>query len=216
MSKTKVVYVTSSKFKMQENEIFCKVSSFPDDKLVSDIFEFEIRNVPISELLEVDLITMVQAEVANAYKHVKVPCIVEHAGLIFDEYKANGYPGGLTKPMWDTLKDDFIRETNSAGRRAIARAVIAYCDGKSIQTFVGETKGKLATTPRGERKFYWDTVFIPDDQPPGYNDDLTYAEIVQNPKLGLEYKMKNLSQSAKAMLSFLDYLRSHPFPDLWK
>jgi hypothetical protein len=59
--------------------------------------------------------------VASAYAQVKVPCIVEHAGLIFDDYKDRSYPGGLTKPMWNTLRDRFIEETRSANRGATAR-----------------------------------------------------------------------------------------------
>jgi XTP/dITP diphosphohydrolase len=161
--KTRVVYVTSSSFKKEENEVFAKECLLSDDRPVHEYFEFDIRPVPIQEILNVDLSVMVSAEVVSAYSQLKVPCIVEHAGLIFSEYASCSYPGGLTKPMWDTLKDRFIEETGSAGRRAIARAVIAYCDGKQVRTFTGEREGTIAATPRGSREFYWDTVFMPDD-----------------------------------------------------
>jgi inosine/xanthosine triphosphate pyrophosphatase family protein len=130
---------------------------------------------------------MVSAEVVSAYSQLKVPCIVEHAGLIFDEYRDRSHPGGLTKPMWNTLADRFVAETGSAGRRAVARAVIAYCDGKEVRTLIGEREGKIADEPRGSRKFYWDTVFVPDD-PSRVSNNLTYAEIVETTSLGLEYK----------------------------
>jgi XTP/dITP diphosphohydrolase len=213
-SRTRVVYVTSSSFKKEENKVFvehCKVDGRP----VKDLFEFQIREVPILEILEVDLCVMVQAEVTRAYSLIRVPCIVEHAGLIFDDYRDCSYPGGLTKPMWNTLSDRFLRETNSVGRRAIARAVVAYCDGKQTHTFVGETEGTLADSPRGNREFYWDTVFIPDD-PSGRADGKTYAEINDDPALGLAYKMETLSQSGKAMRKFLAFLRENPQPDLWR
>jgi inosine/xanthosine triphosphate pyrophosphatase family protein len=93
--------------------------------------------------------------------------------------------------------------------------VIAYCDGKSVHTFVGETEGKLAESPRGRREFYWDTVFIPDD-PHEVVSEMTYAEIVQDPNLGLEFKLKNFSQSAKAMRSFLEFLVAQGAPELWR
>ncbi len=37
-------------------------------------------------------------------------CIVEHAGVIFDEHKDLSYPGKLTKPMWDTLQETTAAE----------------------------------------------------------------------------------------------------------
>jgi len=212
MSKIKVAYVTSSDFKKQENEVFIDNCLLDDGTPVKDIFDFEIRKENIKELLEVDLNIMVQAEVIQAYSQIKIPCIVEHAGLIFDDYLAKSYPGGLTKPMWNTLDMNFISETGSANRRATARAIVAYCDGKSVETFVGETIGKLAPKPKGKRKFYWDTVFIPEC---AETNGMTYAEIVDSPKFGLKYKVEKLSQSSKAMLKFLNRLRANPHTELW-
>jgi XTP/dITP diphosphohydrolase len=215
MGQKAINYVTSSLFKQQEIKVFYDSESLQDGTKVSDAFEFVIRSETIKELLEVDLEVMVQAEVVNAYSRIKVPCIVEHAGLVFDDFLAEGYPGGLTKPMWNTLENSFLKETNSAGRKATARAVIAYCDGKSVRTFVGETKGTLADKPRGNRRFYWDTVFIPDD-PSGVVKDKTYAEIVEDANLGLEYKLKQFSQSSKAMREFLEFIHKNGDPDLWR
>ena len=215
MSKFEIAYVTSSQYKREENDIFQNGFIFSDGVKVSDLFYFDIRPVPVKEILEVDLSLMVQAEVTNAYSQIKVPCIVEHAGLVFEEYSRLSYPGGLTKPMWDALGDAFIDETHSAGRRAIARAVVAYCDGKSVTTFVGETMGTLAKEPRGRREFYWDTIFQPDD-PSGKANGKTYAEIVEDPHLGLQYKVLNLSQSTLAMLKFLEHVRKMGRPELWE
>jgi inosine/xanthosine triphosphate pyrophosphatase family protein len=179
--------------------------------LAGDLFEFSFHQTEIKEILEVDILTMVQAEVVSAYSQLRIPCIVEHAGLVFDEYRAESYPGGLTKPMWNVLGDRFVEETRSADRGAVARAVIAYCDGASVRTFVGETHGYIAGTPRGARKFYWDTVFIP-DEPSGGRGAKTYAEIVETEGLG---KKLELSQSRKAMRAFLDYRLANPVPALW-
>ena len=106
-------------------------------------------------------------------------------------------------------------ETKSAGRRAIARAVIAYCDGMTVRTFVGERAGRIAQKPRGNREFYWDTVFIPDD-PSGRAEDMTYAEIVENPSLGLKYKITELSQSSVAMKDFLNHRVQAGKAHLWQ
>ena len=214
-AKSQIVYVTSNPFKREENDLFVKSCNLSDGTPVKDRFEFQIRSLAIKEILEVSLEVIVQEEVVNAYSQLKVPCIVEHAGLIFEGYEKDSYPGGLTKPMWNTLGDRFLSETNSAGRPAVARSVVAYCDGMSVKTFIGETSGQLADKPQGSRDFYWDTVFVPDD-PGGKAASKTYAEIVEDPKLGLAYKVEHLSQSSKAMRAFLDYIRTAPPAKLWE
>ena len=214
-NRIRVVYVTKSKFKKEENEAFLREAKLKNGMRVDELFEFDIRPLTIQEILNVDLAVMVSAEVISAYSQLKVPCIVEHAGLIFTDYADRSYPGGLTKPMWDTLKDRFVQETKSAGRSAIARAVVAYCDGMQVRTFVGERAGRIADFPRGRRDFYWDTVFVPDDDS-GLSRGLTYAEIVESEDLGLAYKMRELSQSSMAMNDFLEYRLRAGDPDLWR
>jgi XTP/dITP diphosphohydrolase len=153
--------------------------------------------------------------VVSAYSQLKIPCVVEHAGLIFSDYADRSYPGGLTKPMWDTLRDRFVEETKSGGRSAIARAVVAYCDGQQIQTFIGERAGTIADRPQGNRQFYWDTIFMPEDST-GRSRGMTYAEIVESTGLGLAYKMRALSQSSAAMKGFLEYRLQAGEPTLWR
>lgn len=216
-SRLRVVYVTSNTFKKEESQAFAENAILSDGTHVSDVIRFDIRSIPIRETLEVELELMVRAEVAAAYAKVKVPCIVEHAGLIFEEYLVNSYPGGLTKPMWDALGDNFVGETRSGGRRALARASVAYCDGLSVKTFCGDRWGSIAPRSRGNRRFYWDTVFIP-DVPEGHSaaKGKTYAEIVETPGLGLPYKMGELSQSSIAMKAFLEYYRKNYPSALWR
>jgi inosine/xanthosine triphosphate pyrophosphatase family protein len=213
-NKININYVTSSPSKIRENEIFREKGRLPDGTPVKNLFAFKIRSLPIKETLEIDIQLMVKEEVSKAYTQLKVPCIVEHAGLIFTDRLDKGYPGGLTKPMWDALHDQFIVETMSANREAMARAVVAYCDGMKVLTFVGEREGRIAMCPRGSSKFYWDTVFIPKD-PTKTVSGKTYAEIVDDPNLGLEFKVLHLSQSTMAMIKLLEYLRSAPPPQLF-
>jgi XTP/dITP diphosphohydrolase len=211
---TRVFYVTSSQAKIDENRLLVQQGSLDDGTPISAVCDFEIFSAPIKEILEIDISVMVQAEVVAAYSQLKVPCIVEHAGLIFEDLREAGFPGGLTKPMWNALGERFISETNAAGRRVIARAAVAYCDGQNVHVFIGDTSGTLTSEPRGGRPFYWDTIFVPDDAA-GKSRGLTYAQIVDAPDLGLAYKVLRLSQSTKAMKNFLAYLRENPKPQLW-
>jgi inosine/xanthosine triphosphate pyrophosphatase family protein len=71
--------------------------------------------------------------------------------------------------------------------------------------------GELSTVPRGNREFYWDSVFCPD----GF-DNKTYAEIADNGDEGLIEKLK-VSQSIKALKLFMEFrLMNEPslFPGL--
>ena len=205
-----ITYVTSSPFKRAENQVFYEECSLSDGTPVSDRFVFAMVNNTIKETLEVRLEEIVRAEVKGAYALLRRPCIVEHAGLVFDDYAKDGYPGGLTKPMWNTLnRERFLTETHSGGRGASAVAVIGYCDGKTVQVFNGTTHGVLSDEPRGESEFYWDAIFVPDGQG---GESLTYAEIVQRD--GVSRKMVEFSQSSKAMIDFLEW-RLRNQPGLW-
>lgn len=206
----KIVYVTQSEYKRQENRLFCD-QPFRQKK-VRDFVEFDLREATIPEVLEVNLEEMVKHEVKAAYQRFRVPCIVEHAGLIFEDYESASYPGGLTKPMWNALGENFVKETQSSSRGAIARAVVAYCDGLSIHTFVGETRGIIAEAPKGDRQFYWDTIFIP--RQPDQSNTLTYAEIASDAR-GVEHKVE-LSQSSKAMQQFVAFFLDAESSDLWR
>jgi inosine/xanthosine triphosphate pyrophosphatase family protein len=198
-----IVYCSWSEFKKEEwglaqNEH--KLISRPDRKL-GELFALEFRNVSTQEPLLCDLEQMIRSKAESAYRAVRTPCIVEHAGLILEGYEGNSYPGGLTQPMWDALgAERFVASCAPLATRAIARAVIGYCDGMSIQTFIGETAGVLSPSPRGDRAFYWDTVFCPD----GFGDR-TYAEIAAG---GLSAKL-SVSQSIKALKGFMEYRLSN-------
>jgi XTP/dITP diphosphohydrolase len=111
--KIRISYVTRNDFKIEENGLFKECVKLADNALVDQVFEFDIRRVPIKEVLEIDLVKMETAEAIEAYRQIGIPCIVEHAGLIFDGYES--YPGGLTKPMWDFLGDQFVKERGRRG-----------------------------------------------------------------------------------------------------
>jgi inosine/xanthosine triphosphate pyrophosphatase family protein len=195
-----LTYCSWSEFKKQEWDVAKRVIELdakPGVKL-EQLFELEFRKVQTTEPLLCDLEKMVRFKVESAYRAVRVPCIVEHAGLVLDGYESAFFPGGLTQPMWDALKAErFVASCSPLTRQAIARAVVGYCDGMNIWTFVGETKGALSPKPRGKRAFYWDTVFCPE----GFGDK-TYAEIVDEG--GLEKKLQ-VSQSIKALKKFMQH-----------
>lgn len=204
-----VVYCSWSPFKKEEWAVMKNeftLSSKPGLKL-GELFHFEFRKVPTTEPLRCDLVDMVRHKVLSAYKEVQVPCIVEHAGLILQGFEDRSFPGGLTQPMWDSLEaKQFVASCAPLTLHATARAVVGYCDGLRVKTFVGETAGKLMLEPKGDRTFYWDTIFCPDA-----GGGLTYAEIVR--QHGLLEKLKH-SQSLKALIAFMEFRVTSP-PELF-
>jgi inosine/xanthosine triphosphate pyrophosphatase family protein len=208
-----IVYCSWSPFKKEEWGLAKDTVAFDSTgKKLGEMFDLKFRRVKTTEPLLCDLEAMVRFKTESAYRQVQVPCIVEHAGLILEGYEAKSFPGGLTQPMWDSLEpEQFVACCSTLTDRAIARAVVGYCDGLNVHTFVGETKGRLSKTPKGMRQFYWDTIFCPD----GFGDK-TYAEIVKDDRSGLGDKLA-ISQSVQALKKFMQYrMNSEPslFPAL--
>lgn len=122
----------------------------------------------INEIQTFNVDELIKDKLIKAFQFVKAPVIVEHTGLFLDEL--DGFPGGLTQPFWDKLKEDkfchYYKSTNLT-----AKTVIGFCDGKRNHYFEGEIEGFVANEPRGDNSFQWDCVFIPK----GY--DKTFAEL---------------------------------------
>jgi XTP/dITP diphosphohydrolase len=184
----KVYFVTVNPFKADEVRTYFAGSGF----------DLEIVSHAIQEILHIDLTVIVRDKVLKAYRDLRLPCVVEHGGLQIDALK--GLPGGLSKVVWDTVGDQlcsFLRANDP--RTARAKSVIGYCDGKGVYTFSGETRGQISECGRGDYKFQWDPVFIPD----GATE--TYAQ------MGFPRK-KDYSQAAKAWSAFLSFLRHCSLP----
>ncbi|RXH00387.1 non-canonical purine NTP pyrophosphatase [Bradyrhizobium vignae] len=194
-----IVYCSWSNYKKEEWALAKDAIELDaTGKKLGELFDIRFRRVATTEPLLCDLEAMVKFKVESAYRQVQVPCIVEHAGLILEGLEDKSFPGGLTQPMWDSLApEQFVAACSTLTSRAVARAVVGYCDGLNVHTFVGETRGTLSRSARGTREFYWDTIFCPD----GFGDR-TYAEIVKADHSGLGEKLA-VSQSIKALKAFM-------------
>lgn len=156
-----IYFLSSNKYKIKE---------------VSDILEapnIQVKsfNKKINEIQSDNMIEIVTDKVIKGFKEIGRPVIVEQTGLLIEDF--GNLPGGLTQVFWDSLEAEKFSNFFSKGGTALARAkaVIALCDGKKIETFEGEIIGKIVSPPRGKRDFQWDCVFQPD----GYEE--TFAEM---------------------------------------
>jgi len=178
----KLYFVTTNEFKKEE-----VTKIFSNSNVV-----LEVVNIHISELMHLDLEEIVKDKLLQAYKLFGLPCAVEHGAIHIDAL--NRLPGGISKVVWDSVGDKICKFIQPGEpRTATARSLVGYCDGKKMHFFLGETKGMIAEESRGDRKFQWDPIFIPD------GSTSTYSE------LGLSEKYQ-FSQATKAWSQLIKFI----------
>lgn len=116
----------------------------------------------LPEIQSLDLKEIIEHKAKTAYEIVQEPVFVEDTSLCFDAM--GKLPGPLIK--W------FLAELGNEGlctmldgysdRSALAEVCVGLYDGKELYTFLGQRKGSIAKTPRGEDGFGWDPIFIPE------------------------------------------------------
>lgn len=128
------------------------------------------QKIDLDELQSLDLRTIVDHKVRQAFEAVKSPVLVEDVSL---EFSALGrFPGTFIKFLVDEVPFETIcRMLDGLSRDAIARCVFGYYDGKKVVLFEGSLKGSISDHPSGENGFGWDKIFIPE----GYT--VTRAEL---------------------------------------
>ena len=182
MSAFKIRFISSNEFKIREaTEILgaAGVSVIP-------------INLKIEELQTTDTERLVKDKVVKAFQEIGRPLFVEHTGLYL--HYINELPGGLTQIVWDSLKADRFTQLfgNTPDTSVKARTTIGYTDGKQIHFFVGETRGHITDSLRGNRDFQWDCVFIPE------GESLTFSEMGK--------RKNDISMRRKALDAFAAYL----------
>ncbi len=181
-----IYFNTVNSDKVKEIEfIFSPHSSF--------ISNFLNRN--ITEVLSSDITKVVKRKAIDAYSYWRLPVIVEHGALEVEYF--NGFPGALSKPMWDLMNDricSLIPKGESRNSKVIS--AVCYCDGKNIKTFIGETHGVISEKGRGRNGFQFDPIFIPD------GSTKTYAEMDLYEKMPFSQATK----SYNLLISFLNKL----------
>lgn len=120
------------------------------------------KKLDLPEIQSLDLREIIEHKAKEAHKQIGGTVLVEDTSLTF---KALGkLPGPLIK--W------FLGELDNAGlcklldgyqdRTALAECMFGLYDGKTLQVFDGSALGSIAPTPKGERGFGWDPIFIPE------------------------------------------------------
>ena len=118
------------------------------------------RALDLDEVQSLDLKTIVEHKVRQAYAQLQSPVLVDDVAL---EFTALGrLPGPFIRffleEMWLQAICDLV---HGKSRKAIARCVLGYFDGTMLKLFEGKLDGEVAPAPAGEGGFGWDKIFIP-------------------------------------------------------
>lgn len=148
---TKITFVTGNQNKA---DYLAKYLGFSVDHIKLDL----------DEIQSLDLKEIVEHKARQAYEKIKTPVIVEDVSL---EFAALGrLPGTFIKFFVDEVPFETICSMiDGKTRKAIARCVFGYFDGKNLKLFEGGLDGEIATTPSGENGYGWDKIFIPQGYP---------------------------------------------------
>ena len=176
----KIYFVTANEKKIAESDE--RLQRFVERPQTRKRVRLEIEICPfkkhLDELLDTNIESIVRNKVIEAYRVVRLPCVVEHGGLFLDAWGGSkGLLGGLGQIVWDAVGEGmcgFLRAEDTRG--AEAQSIIGYCDGRRVRTYPGRTKGEVTEHARGDRGFRWDPIFKPT------GCDLTYGEMAPEVK----------------------------------
>lgn len=141
-----------------------------------------------SQGFELEEIAKKSAEILS--KVIKDPFFIEDSGLFIEAL--NGFPGPYSSYVFKTIGNKGILKLMDgiSNRKAYFKAVIAYFDGKTIQTFDGIVEGEIATEIRGNKGFGFDPIFLYGDQ--------TFAEMGEDKNL-VSHRRRALEKFFKAV-----------------
>lgn len=153
-----VVLVTGNRGKLAEARRLCGA-------------DLEAVEVDLPEIQSLDLLTVLRAKGEEAMGRLQRPLIVEETGL--DLTAMAGFPGPLVKWMLAAVGAEGIARAAIAmgDDRVTARCALLLLKPEREVVAVGETRGRVVLTPRGDHGFGWDPIFVPE------GEELTYAQL---------------------------------------
>lgn len=132
-------------------------------KLLQKAIGFDVTHshIDLTEIQSLDLEEIIVHKVKEAYSKLNSPVIVHDTALYFN---ALGHlPGPFIKWFLDSLGNNGLCKILDGfdDRSAYATVMLAFYDGKDIKIFQEKILGEIAKSPKGEKGFGWDPVFIP-------------------------------------------------------
>ena len=135
----------------------------------------EAFELDLPEIQSLDLLEVLRAKGAEAYRWLRRPLVVEETGFEIDAF--GGFPGPLVKWMLKALGPEGMARAalTVAGREgktgaAVARCMALYLDGGREVVGEGVERGTLVLPGRGDQGFGWDPVFLPEGESRTYGE----------------------------------------------
>lgn len=153
---------------------------FMEAKEILKGFDIDVEQAPL-DLLEIQgtLEEVAMFKVMQAFHYLKKPVFVEDTGFFINSL--NGFPGPYAKHFIENLGKEKISALFS-GEEAYYKTIIAFTDGKRVETFSGILKGRISEVVEDGEGFAYDFIFIPE------GEDKTLSS------LGLKFKNEHSSR----------------------
>jgi XTP/dITP diphosphohydrolase len=149
-------------------------------------------NAKVLEVQSDDLAEIARISALDAYRSFGGELFVEDAGLFVDAL--NGFPGPYSSYAYRTIGvRGLLKLMEGVERRAaVFRSAVAYVDREgSVNVFVGEVRGFIATEPRGTKGFGFDPVFVP------LGSERTFAEMDVEEKNRYSHRARAVGELVK-------------------
>jgi len=119
------------------------------------------EKLDLDELQSLDLHEIVEHKAKQAYEKLAKPVLVED--VAFTIHALGRLPGPFIKWFLEELGTEQICNLipKDSDRSATSAVCFCYFDGTEPKFFDGHLNGVLAASPRGERGFGFDPLFIP-------------------------------------------------------
>lgn len=162
--------------------------------LMKDSIKITYRMMKLTEIQSDSLLEVAENKAIQAFKTNQKEVFVEDAGLFIETL--NDFPGVYSSYVNKTIGYLGILDllVNKVNRNATFKSIIAFYDGRKIESFVGEIKGKIPFQPTNGG-WGFDPIFVPE------NLDLTFGQ--------MDLKTKNkISHRKIALNKFLKWYSS--------
>lgn len=119
------------------------------------------HSVDLDEIQSLDLKTVVEHKVRQAFLEINSPVLVEDTSLEFHAF--GRLPGCFIRFFLEEMPLETIcRMLDGMDRTATGRVMFGYFDGTNTKFFESSLRGTIADHPSGDGGFGWDKIFIPE------------------------------------------------------
>lgn len=190
--KMQIAYVTSNPNKARESVSILKEMNI----------EVEVVQLKILEIQSDDILEIAKFRAKEAYRQLRRPVIVEDAGLFIDAL--GGFPGPYSSYVFRTIGVNGILRLMKGVRKrgATFKSVVAFHNGRRIQTFIGCVRGRISLEPRGS-SWGFDPIFEPEGL-----GGLTYAQLPPEVKNKVSHRRKALEKLANYLVEKSKHLKT--------